>query len=184
MFPCNGASCGASIGNMATLTRAQMNSMIGRLQSSNSDSGDQFGDSISLSGDGNTLAVGAPNERSASTGVSGVKSDNSAAQAGAVYVFSRNGGVWSQQAYIKASNTALGSLFGFSVSLSLDGNTLAVRAESEAGSSIGINGLQTTTNSSRAGATYSVSVVVCGHNKRISKHPILRWARCLAFLSV
>ena len=154
VYPCNSVSCGASIGNMATLTRAQLNSMIGRLQANNRDPSDQFGDSISLSGDGNTLAVGAPNERSASTGVNGVQSDNSALQAGAVYLFSRNGGVWSQQAYIKASNTAPGALFGFSVSLSRDGHTLAVGAESEAGSSTGINGLQTNTNSSRAGAVY------------------------------
>ena len=154
VYPCNGGSCGASIGNMATLTRAQLNSMIGRLQASNSDLSDQFGNSISLSGDGHTLAVGAPNERSASRGVNGVQSDNSAAQAGAVYLFSRNGGLWSQQAYIKASNTVQGALFGISVSLSRDGHTLAVGAEGEAGSSTGINGLQTTTNLSLAGAVY------------------------------
>jgi hypothetical protein len=31
--------------------------------------------------------------------------DNSAVSAGAVYLYSRNGPTWSQQAYVKASNT-------------------------------------------------------------------------------
>lgn len=33
---------------------------------------------------------------------------------------------WSQQAYVKASNTEANDLFGMSLSLSADGNTLAV----------------------------------------------------------
>ena len=54
----------------------------------NTDAGeDFFGQSMALSGDGNTLAVGAFGERSAATGVNGDQADNSASVAGAVYVF-------------------------------------------------------------------------------------------------
>ena len=65
-----------------------------------------------------------------------------------MYVFTRNGTVWSQQAYIKASNTGSGDHFGMSVALS--GDTLAVGATGEAsdGSSQSDNSL------SDAGAAY------------------------------
>ena len=54
---------------------------------------------------------------------------------GAVYVFTRrsNAAIWSQQAYVKASNTGAGDRFGTSVSMSRDGNSLAVGAINEDG---------------------------------------------------
>ncbi|HYR89909.1 MAG TPA: integrin [Terriglobia bacterium] len=104
--------------------------------------GDEFGFSISLSGDGNTLAAGAIGEDSGSKGINGDQNDNSQSGSGAVYVFARSGTAWSQQAYIKASNTDAGDLFGYSVGLSADGNTLAVSAYDEDGSSREINGVQ------------------------------------------
>jgi hypothetical protein len=102
--------------------------------------GDQFGVSLAISDDGRTLAVGAITEDSASPGINGNQADNSATSAGAVYVFSRNGTTWAQQAYIKPSNPDAGDLFGYSVSLSADGNTLAAGSYDEGGSSRGING--------------------------------------------
>ena len=45
-------------------------------------------------------------------GIDGNQADNSASGAGAVYVFTRSGTIWSQQAYLKASNTNVGDLFG------------------------------------------------------------------------
>jgi hypothetical protein len=104
------------------------------------DDGDAFGYSLSLSGDGDTLAVGTMGEDSAAPGINGDASDNSADGAGAVYVFTRNGVTWKQQAYVKASNTGAADLFGASLALSGDGNTLAVGALDEDGSSTGING--------------------------------------------
>ena len=86
---------------------------------------------VALSADGNTLAVSAPFEDSRATGIGGDQLDNSVSQAGAVYVFARTRGVWSQQAYLKASNTGEaedGDQFGFSLALSDDGNTLAAGA--------------------------------------------------------
>ena len=138
---CNGASCGASIGNTVALTNAQLNGLIGRFQASNPDSEDRFGWSVALSGDGNTLAVGAYLEDASSTGVNGVQNDD-LANTGAVYLYRRMGGTWLQQAYIKASNPGSDDRFGFSVSLNDDGNILAVGANLEDGPATGVNGTQ------------------------------------------
>jgi hypothetical protein len=73
--------------------------------------------------------------------------------AGAVYVFSRSGAAWAQQAYIKASNAGAGDLFGFSVALSGDGGTLAVGAIDEDGSAIGVNNPDDN-SASNSGAVY------------------------------
>src|SRR6185503_718115 len=121
------------------------------LKASNAGQSDQFGLSLSLSRDGNTLAVAAPWEASAATGVNGNQNDDSIPQAGAAYVFTRAGNTWSQHSYIKASNTGRkgvgddieGDKFGFAISLSGDGNTLAVGAVGEDSNATGINGLQT-----------------------------------------
>jgi hypothetical protein len=102
--------------------------------------GDQFGFSLALSGDGNTLAVGALTEDGGSRGINGNQADNSASAAGAVYVFTRAGTAWSQQAYVKSSNIDAGDLFGYAVALSRDGNVLAVGAFDEDGSTRQING--------------------------------------------
>jgi FG-GAP repeat protein len=102
--------------------------------------GDQFGVSIALSDDGRTLAVGAISEDSNAAGINGDQANNSATSAGAVYVFARSGSTWAQQAYVKASNPDPGDLFGYSVALSADGNTLAVGSYDEGGSSRTING--------------------------------------------
>ena len=110
------------------------------VKASNADAGDQFGWSVALSRDGSTLAVGAQTEGSAATGVNGDQADNSAGDAGAAYVFARSGTAWTQQAYVKASNAQAGDRFGFSVTLSGDGNTLAAGSYDEDGSAKGVNG--------------------------------------------
>jgi hypothetical protein len=75
---------------------------------------------------GDTLAVGARDEDSASQGVGGNQADESAPESGAVYVFRRTGAVWEQEAYVKASNTGADDWFG--TELALAGDTLAVGA--------------------------------------------------------
>jgi hypothetical protein len=127
------------------------------LKASNAKSGDQFGSSLALSNDGNTLAVGAVGEPSSATGVNGNQADTSMPGAGAVYVFTRAGNAWSQQAYVKASNTGEksdGDQFGYSVALSGDGNTLATGAISEDSAATGINGNQADNSADSAGAVY------------------------------
>ena len=65
-----------------------------------------FGASLALSANGRTLAVGAPEERSNARGINGDAANRDAYGAGAAYIFMDNGSTWSQQAYIKARNTA------------------------------------------------------------------------------
>ena len=124
------------------------------IKASNADLGDAFGVRVALSGDGSMLAVGAMGEASAAIGINGNQSDNSASGAGAVYIFTRSGSTWSQQAYIKASNTNANDYFGSAVVLSGDGSTLAVGAYYEASAAIGINGNQSDNSASGAGAVY------------------------------
>lgn len=123
------------------------------IKPSNTGSGDEFGWSVSLSSDGNTLAVGALGEDGNSSGINGVDSDL-LPESGAVYIFTRSVDVWSQQAYIKASNPDSNDTFGFAISLSDDGNTLAVGAEGEASSSSGIGGKQNSNTAEYSGAAY------------------------------
>ena len=124
------------------------------IKASNSNAYDHFGWSVALSADGSTLAVGARLEASAATGINGNQLDNSALFAGAVYVFTRSGSTWSQQAYIKASNTNENNYFGWSIALSADGSTLAVGARLEASAATGINGNQLDNSTLGAGAVY------------------------------
>ena len=122
----------------------------GYLKASNTNADDLFGFNVALSGD--TLVVGAPQEDSNATGVNGNQADNSAPNSGAVYVFTRTGGVWTQQAYLKASNTDAGDQFG--VFIALSGDTLAVGAQFEASNATGVNGDQTDNSAPQAGAVY------------------------------
>jgi hypothetical protein len=120
------------------------------LKASNTDRYDRFGSSVAISGD--TLVVGAEFEESSATGVNGDQSDNSAEQAGAAYVFTRNGTVWNQQAYLKASNTD--SLDHFGMSVAISGDTLVVGAEFEESNATGVNGDQSDNSAGIAGAAY------------------------------
>jgi hypothetical protein len=120
------------------------------LKASNTDLGDSFGLSVAVSGD--TVVVGADREDSNATGVNGNQADNSAQDAGAAYVFVRSGTSWSQQAYLKASNTDAGDNFGSSVAVS--GDTLVVGAWGEASNTTGVNGSQADNSKNDAGAAY------------------------------
>ena len=134
------------------------------LKASNGEAYDHFGcggastghagNSVTISRDGNTLAIGAPYESSGARGIDGEQSDNSAFASGAVYVFTRQGEDWIQQAYVKASNTGATDLFGSSVVLSGDGNTLAVAAHFESSAATGINGDENDDSIPQAGAVY------------------------------
>ncbi|MDP2207278.1 MAG: T9SS type A sorting domain-containing protein [Bacteroidota bacterium] len=78
------------------------------------------GHSVSLSGDGNTAIVGGPFDGGG----------------GAAWVFTRSGGVWSQQGNKLVGTAPFGYFLGCSVSLSDDGNTAIIgefRADGDAG---------------------------------------------------
>jgi hypothetical protein len=98
---------------------------------------DHFGAAVAISGD--TALVGAPDEDHAGSN-----------EAGAVYVFTRSAGVWSQQAKLVASNTQALGYFGISVSIS--GDTAVVgTAESHAG----LSGAGAVYIFTRSGGTWS-----------------------------
>jgi len=140
---CNGNACADSA---AVAVAGAVAPAIGYLKASNAYHHERFGASMSLSADGQTLAVGAPDEHGANA-----DPDNKTGFAnGAVYVFTRSNGHWQQTAYLKASNTDPYDRFGFSVTLSADGQTLAVGAPGEG--SVGPDPLED--NGSDNGAVY------------------------------
>ena len=126
-----------------------------RLQGANTTTDDDFGNDVDLSADGNTLVVGAFSESSSLTGIDPVQDNSLAPVAGATYVFVRDEfGAWTQQAYIKASNTGAGDEFGAAVAISDDGDTLAVGAPREDSLATGIDGDQLDDSSTSVGAVY------------------------------
>jgi len=101
-----------------------------KIQASDRQAGDRFGYSVSLSSDGNTAIIGAYRE------------DTGGSEAGAAYIFTRSSGTWTQQQKIQASDIQAVDYFGYSVSLSSDGNTALIGAWRE------------DTGASNAGAAY------------------------------
>ena len=88
-----------------------------KLTASDGVANDHFGKSVSISGDGDTVVVGAT--LAAVNGNSGQ---------GAAYVFTQSASGWTQTAKLTASDGAANDIFGMSVSIS--GNTVAVGADS------------------------------------------------------
>lgn len=101
------------------------------LKAANAEVSDLFGSAVALSRDGSTLAVGAELKAQGAGGWLAWWGDGGAHRAGAVYVFVRTPQGWVQQAQLAAARPVQGSGFGFSLSLSDDGNTLAVGAPFE-----------------------------------------------------
>jgi len=85
----------------------------GKLIASDGAAGDEFGYSVAVSDD--TVVVAAPRD------------DDKHEDSGSVYVFTRSGDTWSQEAKLTASDGAEGDLFGISVAIS--GDTLVVGAD-------------------------------------------------------
>jgi hypothetical protein len=128
------------------------------LKSSNPNLFDWFGVRTALSGDGNTLAVASQTEDGGSRGMNGNQADNSVEEAGAVYVFTRSGDTWAQQAYVKASNAEEYANFGTSLSMTRDGKTMVVGARGEASASKGVNGNQNDLSAPGSGAAYVFAI--------------------------
>jgi hypothetical protein len=108
---------------------------------------DWFGYSMAISKDGNTLAIGA-----VYADVSG-KVDQ-----GNVLVFARSGSAWTLQETLVGKAGAAGDVFGVSVALSADGNTVAVGA---AGADVGnVSDQGSTSVFTRSGAQWSLQQVL------------------------
>ncbi|MBL8694107.1 MAG: FG-GAP repeat protein [Planctomycetes bacterium] len=123
------------------------------LKASNADAGDGFGAAVAI--DGDTIVVGSSQESSNATSVNGNQFDNSSQRAGAAYVFSRTGSTWSQQVYLKASNSELGDEFGSAVAIS--GETLVIGAYQEDSNATIVNGDQYNNSATSSGAVYIFS---------------------------
>jgi hypothetical protein len=131
------------------------------LKASNTEADDNFGIPVAVSGD--TVVIGAYGEDSGATGVDGNQSDNSAEDSGAAYVFTRSGATWSQQAYLKASNTEADDYFGRAAAVS--GDTVVVGAYDEDSSATGVGGDQSDNSASASGVAYVFrSDGLCAHS--------------------
>lgn len=115
------------------------------LKASNAGGTDFFGERVAISGD--TVVVSASGEDGADGG--GVQTFR---DTGAAYVFVRNTGVWTQQAYLKADNADRGDFFGQSVAIS--GDTIVVGAAAESSNATGINGDRENDDALASGAAY------------------------------
>jgi hypothetical protein len=127
------------------------------IKPSNGEAQDSFGVEVALSDDGSTLLVGSLDEDCSATGVNPPGCDNDQKEdvsAGAAYVFVRSGTTWSQQAFLKASNTGFNDWFGSRLALSGDGNVAAIGASLEDSNATGINGNQKDDSANEAGAAY------------------------------
>jgi trimeric autotransporter adhesin len=120
------------------------------VKASNTGAADEFGTALALAGD--LLAVGAQNEDCSSTGVNGSQGNNLASNSGAAYVFRRSGSTWTQEAYVKASNTEPSDAFGGN--LAIAGEILVVGARNEDSSATGVGGNQGSNGASNSGAVY------------------------------
>jgi hypothetical protein len=117
--------------------------------------GDQFGGGESPLGpgialEGDTLVVGAAGEDSGAVTINGDETDDGHTDRGAIYAFTRSAGVWTQQAYIKASRPT--DDLGCSVALS--GDTLVAGAWQDMRGSVGANSEGDDTIVERSGAAF------------------------------
>ncbi len=87
-----------------------------RLQGDGVKQADSFGENVSISGDGNTIVVGAPGWNS-----------NADKNNGSAYVFSRSDGAWRRQKLV-AGDGADGDWFGAETAVSNDGSLIVIAA--------------------------------------------------------
>lgn len=128
------------------------------LKASNPGAGDRFGGFVDISGD--SIVISARFEDSSSKGINSIP-NNSAAQAGAAYVFVRTENGWAEEAYVKASNSDADDRFGQTVSI--DGDTMVIGAPREDSASVSINGSQSNSTSARDG-NYGAAYVFVREN--------------------
>ncbi len=123
--------------------------------STNENTNLDFGYAVSISGD--LVVVGAIGEKSGSTGINGDETNSDEPGSGAAYAFTRNASnLWSQDAYIKASNTDATDNFGRAVDSFSDGvdYNIIIGAPIEFSSSTGVNGDQSNNDVEISGAAY------------------------------
>lgn len=130
------------------------------IKASNPGVSDRFGSAVALRG--NIAVVGAPQEDSNALGIGGNQADNSSANSGAAYVFSRSGASWTQTHYLKSVNSTpeivgFGDEFGTAVAVS--GYSIWVGAPAEDSNAVGVNGNPANNQGLDYGAAYAFSAV-------------------------
>jgi len=147
---CDASGCGP----FTAAVTPDLTQAIGRFDLAGGDLTKRFGayeNTIALSADGLTLAVGSPREGSS----------GDLAGAGAVYIFSRSqpgvgmpAPAWGLRARLEGGSPAAKMAFGASLALSANGRTLAVGAPEERSNARGINGDAANRDAYGAGAAY------------------------------
>src|SRR6056300_416962 len=94
-----------------------------RIVSTDPTPGSEFGRGVAIAGDGNTAIVGAWNYEESPT----------LYDSGAAYIFTKSGGSWDTGTKLMATDAQAQDYFGFSVSISGDGNTAIMGAFEEWG---------------------------------------------------
>lgn len=92
-----------------------------RLVPSDATAESYFGESVAISGDGNTVAIGAH------------LADTTSPDTGAVYIYRNINGTWVQSYKVMSTEVNTGDKFGLCVSLNSNGTLLTVAAESVSG---------------------------------------------------
>ncbi len=139
---CTGSGGGSPSVNWATATEGQ------KLVASDGASNDLFSNMARI---GDTLFVGANGDDNAR-----------GTDAGAVYVFTKSGGVWTEQAKLIASDGVAYQRFG--VSIKADGNTLVVGATNDTGSNPLIGSVYVYTGS---GSTWTLQAKLQASDKAV-----------------
>jgi hypothetical protein len=137
------------------------------LKASNPGERDNFGRSVAVSG--NRIVVGATGESSDSNTVNSGEADDSAAAAGAAYIFEKTT-VWQQVAYLKASNSDAEDFFGWSVDIEAD--RVIVGAPYERSNGEGPNGDQSDNSLQEAGAAYVFKPTETGWVQEVYLKPL------------
>jgi hypothetical protein len=116
-----------------------------------------FGNAVSVSGDGQTIAVGDPADNGANSGPRTPPLAAGTAQTGAVYAFRLAGGAWKLVDVVKPNyspNPGEAHIFGESTALSGTGKTLIVAVPGESSSASGIGGNWGSTSRANSGAIF------------------------------
>ncbi len=95
-----------------------------------------FGRGVALSDDGRVLAVGVPGDFGVGTGLNPPMNSDERFASGAAYVFQRFHRDWERRLYVKHRFEQTRTRFGLGVALSASGDTLAVSANEDFGSSV------------------------------------------------
>jgi hypothetical protein len=133
----------------------------GYFKGSRSQRNDALGYAVAISGDGNTIAAGTGEESCLNGGINPAgcdvdtfPPDLAAGSVGAVYVWTRDGASWVEQAFLKASNPDLEDWFSVRLAISGDGRRLIVGAPMEDSAATGVNGPEDDDSAEDSGAAY------------------------------